>query len=318
MRNRTSPRGLAVAIGLCLSTFGGALLADDGGANQAAAQALFDEAKQLLARGNTSEACPKFEESQRLDPASGTLINLGDCYEREGKLARAWSTFLQAASSARSAGRAEREQVARDRAVALERRLPKIVIQVPAGDTSDLEIQRDGVPVGKAQWGTPIPVDFGTHVVAASVAGRNTWQATVTVRTDGETVPIVVPTATAAVAPRSPARRGLGPRRSFAIAAGAVGVAGLAMGSVFGLVSKSKHDEADGHCAAWACRDQQGVELRAQAIRAGTWSTVGFVVGTTALAGAGVLWFARDRDATEGTGAAIGIGAGNVTLATRW
>src|SRR5258705_13207662 len=81
--------------------------------DSAVAQALFDQAKQLLADGRTAEACPKLEESQRLEPRSGTLINLARCYEQLGRLASAWSKYIEAATSAKASGNTEREAVAR-------------------------------------------------------------------------------------------------------------------------------------------------------------------------------------------------------------
>ena len=55
--------------------------------NAAAADVLFKEAKQLASAGDFARACPKFIESQRLDPSVGTLLNIGNCYEKLGKLA---------------------------------------------------------------------------------------------------------------------------------------------------------------------------------------------------------------------------------------
>src|SRR5690242_3308720 len=54
------------------------------GTDPAAAQGLFDEAKQLVAQGRIAEACPKFVASFKLDPKPGTAVNLADCLERSG------------------------------------------------------------------------------------------------------------------------------------------------------------------------------------------------------------------------------------------
>ena len=47
----------------------------------ARADLAFREGRALLTEGNYDAACPKLEESQRLDPALGTLVNLAVCYE---------------------------------------------------------------------------------------------------------------------------------------------------------------------------------------------------------------------------------------------
>jgi hypothetical protein len=290
--------------------------ADEAAVDKAAAQALFDQAKDLLARGNVAEACPKLEESQRLDPTSGTLINLADCYERQGRVATAWTTFLQAAATARTAGHLEREQVARERAAALALRLPKIVVQVPA-EVTGLEIRRDGALVGKAQWGMQIPADRGQHRVVATAPGRKGWETSVTLASDAESVAVVVPMLepTTHATPDTQTHGGLGAHRVAALVAGGVGVAGLVAGTAFGFSSISKHDEAERHCSGLVCRDQQGVDLRAAAMRAGNLSTVGFIVGAVGLAGGATLWLTAKTEPTTGARPAIGVGLGTVVVA---
>ena len=88
--------------------------------SQAAAQALFDEARSLMNAGKFAEACPKFAESERLDPGAGTLLNLANCYEKGGQTASAWVTFKDAAAAADVKHRTDWSQRARERATALE------------------------------------------------------------------------------------------------------------------------------------------------------------------------------------------------------
>ena len=142
--------------------------------NSAAAQALFEQAPTLMAQGRPAEACPKLEESQRLDPGSGTLLNLARCYEQAGRLASAWNQYLEAAAAARSAGNKERESEARKRAEALRPRLPSLLIAVSAEARAipGLEVLRDGQLVGAPQLGVPIPSDAGEHTLEARAPGR--------------------------------------------------------------------------------------------------------------------------------------------------
>ena len=68
----------------------------------AAAQALFYEARQLMKENKFGLACPKLEESLRLDYGIGTEFNLADCNEKLGRLATAWSQFISVASAAKT------------------------------------------------------------------------------------------------------------------------------------------------------------------------------------------------------------------------
>jgi serine/threonine-protein kinase len=288
-------------------------------ADSAAAQVLFDQAKKLMAEGAYVEACAKLEDSQRLDPGSGTLINLGDCYEHQGRTATAWAKFIEAAEASKAVGKAERERAARERAAFVFAHLSRIVVDVRDSEKGiGLEVRRDGVAVAKAQWGTAMAVDPGRHTVSASAPARAPWETSVVVGPGGQTVTVAVPVlfarsgaaegqdksgegataerATIALAPAPPRdaqteSQGLGTQRILALVSGGVGVAGLTLGTVFGLQSQSKHDDAENHCTGEICREQAGVDLKAEAKVAGNLSTVAFVLGAAGLAGGAVLWF---------------------------
>lgn len=150
-----------------------------------AAEAAFAEARALMGQGRFAEACPKLEASYQLEPAVGTLLNLGDCFERVGRTASAWIRFRDAAAMAATQGQREREGVARQRAAALEPRLCRLVIKEGARPRADLAVTRDGAPVARAALGIPVPVDPGAHTVEATAPGSSPFAAQIEVRPPG-------------------------------------------------------------------------------------------------------------------------------------
>jgi hypothetical protein len=234
-----------------------------------AAQALFDEARRLVADGRSADACPKFAESQRLDPASGTLMHLGDCYLKTGRIASAWAAFGDAASVASAEGKVERAQTARGVATALEPKVSRLTIRVPdESDAPSLVVQCDGVAVGRAAWGVAMPIDAGAHIVEASAPGRRSRAASVTVGEDAaqvdfavaplelEPIANVAPAAPAADTKRSPIAAtpdGSPLLVKMAFVAAGVGIAGLGVGTGFGLEARAKWADAERRCPSAIC-----------------------------------------------------------------
>ncbi|MBS2014371.1 MAG: hypothetical protein JST00_15900 [Deltaproteobacteria bacterium] len=301
-------------------------------ADPAAAQSLFYEARALMAKGQWAEACPKLEESNRLDPGIGTQFNLADCNEHVGKTATAWAGFLDVAAQAKAANQGEREKVARRRAQALEAKLPKLVVEVPS-PLPGLEIKRDGTLVGGATYGTAIPIDPGAHKIVATAPGKQPWETQVQA-TEGKTtrvsIPRELPNAIVAAAPApapnapppSPAplppasgvtsssftttesfpppvteERGTTQRTLGWIVAG-LGAAGLGVGGAFGISSMSNRDEARQYCTGDLC-NAQGVSLRDDAIRDGNVATVTMIAGGAALAGGLLLVLTAGHGASK-------------------
>ena len=317
---------VACALALAATLHAGTALAQSA-SNSAAAQSLYDQGKALMAAGKAAEACPKLEESQRLDPGSGTLANLAKCYEVTGRIASAWSTYLEAAMAARATGNAERESGARSLAAALAPRVSKLVVDVPAeARVTGLAITRDGAPVGPPQWGVAIPVDEGEHTLVATAPGFKEWRAAAVVKGAGTTTQISVPRlvqddtpATAGGTPDhvAPApAKGLGAQRIAALSAGGVGVVGLVIGTVFGVKAMSDHSEAEKYCGSSSeCTDVRGVRAGNDAHSAGNVATVGLIVGGVALAGGAVLWFTAPKNKPS---AEVSAGLGTLHFRAAW
>src|SRR5438128_7591778 len=96
----------------------------------ARADALFRDAKQLIDQGRLREACEKFAESQRLDPALGTLLNLADCHAQSGQVAAARAEFVVAAELAVQRGEKAREAFARAEVAKLEKQLARLTLSI--------------------------------------------------------------------------------------------------------------------------------------------------------------------------------------------
>src|SRR5262249_10341384 len=157
------------------------------------------------------------------------------------------------------------EKVARQRAAALEPTLPRLTIDV--GRSSGVtEIRNDGAALDRSLWGTPIPVDPGSHSVEASGPGKRPWKGTVQVGASGAKATIAipaleaevvagVPAADAAPAAAAPATVESSPapdqrqssssiQKPLGLALGVAGVGGLVVGTIFALQYSSKNQKA--------------------------------------------------------------------------
>ena len=253
-----------------------------------AAVMLFNEARRLAASGRYAEACPKFEESQRLDPGIGTQFNLADCFEHTGRTATAWALFLDVASAAGGNGQQARESVARKRAATLEPRLSRLTIEAPKSLTG-LEVRRNGEIVNGVLWNSPVPVDPARYEIAATAPGRQSWSTLATVGPDGAAVIVVIPILEGApespigpveasapqarqatpAEPAAPAADGSpatpasaadvteenrwATQKLVALGLGGAAVVGIGIGTFSGLRSIAKHSDYERFCAGSVC-----------------------------------------------------------------
>ena len=281
--------------------------------DRAAAESLFRDGRRLMDEGQTAQGCRKLEESQRLDPAPGTLLNLAVCHEKEGKIASAWADFNQALAQARKENRADRESLAREHIAAIEPRLPRLVLEVPAASRlPGLKVSRNGSPLHEGAWGTAIPVDPGDVIVEAEAPGHKKWSTTIKLELKGQqsvSVPVledapveVAPPSSATAPPPAPAWT---TRKTAGVTLGAVGVVALGVGGIFGLRALSKKSDSDAQCPTGPdgkvhC-NQVGVSANDDAKSAARISDLGLGLGLVLAAAGGFLYFAGDSSGETAT-----------------
>lgn len=307
LRRMAPPSVLVLGVSAACLTLAARADAQVSTEDRVAAESLFTDARRLMQAGDYEKACPKLEASRRLEPALGTTLNLGDCYDKLGRTASAWAEFKSAAAEAQKAGDAVRKTTALERAAALEPKLSRLQINVADPGVSVL---RNGDPVSAAVLGSAIPVDPGSYELEARAPGKAAWSQVVVVRGAGALVQVDIPaladdagaTAEELPAPADPSGRehtaaiDQPPDHTLAWVLGGVGVASVAVGATFGLMASSNWSEAKDGCIDYpfGC-EGDAVDQADDASTQATVATVAFIVGGAAL-GTSVVLFMTSAD----------------------
>lgn len=306
-------RRVAVSIGALTIVAGAAREAEAQpmAEREATAQALYDSATALMDAHDYANACPKLEEVTNLVPEGlGARLTLAECYEGEGRIASAWAQYAMIAPRAARAGQTARKERAEAKMQELAPRVSKltIVVEPPVSTTPGLTVTRDGVEVGKPQWGVPVPIDAGDHVVEARAPGKIATRHEIHVD-DGTTpsfmlepladAPVEKPGPVAKEPPKppppvpvvvKPARPWQAPL-GFVI--GGVGLSSAGAGLVLGGLAVGKSSDASQECDKNLVCSQRGLTLRKDGrtfadastgllVAGGTLTVVGIVVVATA------------------------------------
>jgi serine/threonine-protein kinase len=285
-------------------------------ADKAAAEALFDQGVRLMKQNSFAEACPKLEESERIDPAVGTLLYLGECFERVGRTASAWASFREAASLATNSSQPDRARVAMARAQELEPKLSRLSIEL-SPEVSRIEgvvVKRGNQRIEASVYGVPLPVDPAEYRVEVTAPGYEPWSTSVKVEAGGNAsvrVPALVkapesakpltagpttgaPSQADVQAPpavKPPAHSGLSTQQTLGIVLGGVGLVGIGIGSYFGVRAISKNSDAEQHCPRGAlCNDQEGEDLTNKAQSAARASNIAFAIGGGLVAAGAIVY----------------------------
>lgn len=309
--------------------------ADADATKASAAAEMFDEARALMESGEYTRACPKLEVSNGLDPQLGTQLHLGHCYEKLGQLAKAHRTF-QAAADLAARKSDPREKLAHERADSLAARLSLLVVH-PSDPAQGLTITIDGTPIAQAQWNQTIAVEAGEHLLRASAPGRESWQQAFTIGSParlGIGIPVLAREASTqqeeASAPASALSRTPLPaaspspplQRIIGYVALGAGVAGLGLGTAFGIMRSAKLSELQPACnldsgVCTIARGDQSTRARIESLRdqAQTFANganIAWLLGGIAAASGVVLILTAPREETPAL--TLGIAPGGLSL----
>ncbi len=283
-------------------------------ADRATARTLAQEGYVALRDKKYAVAADRFARALALVHAPTLLRDLARAQVGLGKLVDAHENYSRIIREgvARDAPQPWQQALADAKAeiVNIPPRLPWITITVTG--PSEPTVTIDGVPIAAASLGVKRPADPGRHEIRASAAGYYTAKKTITLE-EGETGSITLELEEAPPdAPPEPeeptpqpAIAGTGPawRTPAIITAFAVSGAGIAFGSVTGLMAISKHTKVETACGGIRC--PAGEEKPVQNFRTtAALSTIGFAAGGFGAVTGLVLLFVKPQAAAGSTGKA--------------
>ena len=305
---------------LQLSLLGVANAEEDSATEIAAARTLAVDGLKLAQAGKCEEAIPKLERAEKLHHSAIVLSRLGECQVTEGKLVEGTEMLRKVLREPLPANPSPALSKAYERAqTVLDSAKPKIAgltvsVTAPAG--ADLRLVVDGVAVANTLVDSELPADPGEHVVEASAPGYLKATARVTLGSaDKKTVTLKLevdpnapaptainarPEANAAAAtqvkatqaaappPVAPAPPHKSPSRAPAYVSWGVGLAGVGVGTAFGVMAMKGKNDLD-------CQNDNCPPSSAGAVdtakRNGNISTIAFAVGGAGLVLGTVLYF---------------------------
>jgi hypothetical protein len=305
-----------------------------------AAEALFREGRALIAKRDYAAACPRLEESLRLDPAPGTLFNLARCYELDGRLASAWRAYGEVAAAMAATHQRERERVARERLSEIEPRLSFLVVQLEGDPDARARVGAhvtiDDRELPASDLGQRLPVDIGEHVVALAVEGRRRREERVLVRANAETIQVRLPwiqdeartraaDPPSAAVPHSPEplpsrdgllpalsargvvvagrdEHGLGGRRIAALTLFGSSLVAAGLGGYFGWQAFRLADESRSGCTNRGCTNGTALQEASDSHTAGDASTVSFAAAGVLAATGAILWLTGSQSVVVAPG----------------
>jgi hypothetical protein len=327
MELRRAARSLPVIAALAsiasiASVASGSASAQQAGTPEDAAR-LFKEGVDAQARGDSKLACAKFRGSLAFAERPNTLFKVAQCEEQDGHLVAALRRWKQGLGLLPADDK--RLAVAKERADAIERRVPKVTLKLPEDAPAKTRVLVDGTEIQSVN--DPIELDTGERTIVVEAPGYKPERLSIVlVEGDRKDVEIALsplepsagPTKGSSVPPPPPPPSGsLG--RTLGFVAGGLGIAGFVTAGVTGGLLLSRDAQIRANCpqnkcnaAGWEAAQSTGPLL--------TVNTVGFIAGIAGVgAGLALLLSTGGDDAPKAAIApAILPGGGGASVAGRF
>jgi hypothetical protein len=249
------------------------------------ARRLFDEGKARRDKGDAAGALESFRAADALMNVPTTKLAVARTYVALGKLVEARDAAMAVAQIPVAANepapftdaRAASAQLATE----IAGRIPSITITIQGDDPESVIV--DGASVPREAWRAPRRVNPGKHTAVATLGSRQAAGDVVVAEGENASIVIELHAPSQDDVPQS-ARGGAPSSRPLPTLfwiGGGVGVAGIAMGTIAGVVSLSNKHAADSFCRDGKCPPPAYASLDA----ANTWASVS--TGAFIAAGAG-------------------------------
>jgi hypothetical protein len=266
-----------------------------------ASEALIAEGVELRKQGKERDALEKFERAYAIDPTPRAMAQMGLASKSLRMFVQAEEYLGRALAEATDPWIVENKDAL---ALALEVVKKNLAWLEVHANVADAELSVDGNSVGTLPLKAPVRVRAGAIRIDIRAEGFEAWSARETLVGGGTgsvnaRLKVLTPVVTK---PASPAPRldhrpveppPDGSRALWMWSTLGVGVAGVAVGTAFGLRSLSLKKDRDAECPTSTCTSIKGVELDEDARTVATWSTVGFVVGAAGLGSATALFLTQ-------------------------
>jgi hypothetical protein len=285
-----------------------------------AAEELFKLGRSLITKHRYKEACEKLNASEKIDPAVGTLVSLGECYSGLGRSASAWLAYRSAIALA-TQRHDPRKAGVEERAAAVEPQISNLVLRLSGDATSSTQIAIDGEPLGRDIVGAPIPIDPGPHSIVVAAPGYKKWSGRIQVETLGDTIPVEVPPLEPLPDPAvvESARKAAATRRTVGLVAGGVGLVGLGVGLILGSQAIVKIHEANDACPSGpTCSNASAVNENQSGKSFGIASSVVVPVSLAVLGAGTFLFFASHGPRQTEVAADVSPGGGRLRVGWSW